>query len=668
MAVRPLSAAGKDHEAVSVTLPDGVTAETVRNQLANILASESFSRSDRSSRFLRFIVEHVLDGRTEPLKEYVIGVEVFDKDESFDPRVDAIVRVEAGRLRTKIKEYYGEEGRSHPVRIELAKRGYVPVFRYLPSEVGDSRSTEPQRPVEASKRLLQPSLEKFRVPWFGLAAGIVVLLLVVGVYFWTGSQPPKVEPDAEGPQGAPLQPPKFSVAVLPLKNLSRDSAEEYFSDAMTDALITSLAKINPMQVTSMTSAMHFKGADEPISKIARELNVGHIVEGSVFRYEDRVRITAQLIDGRTDKHVWAESYERAATDILALQRDVSWRIAGALAGEMLRTKSVEPTQPSTIEPAAYEAYLKGRYFRNKLSEDGFKKGVAYFQRAIDGQPDYAPAYAGMASCYCLLGGHGLELTAPREGMPKAKAAAQKALEIDSELAEPYGVLGIIRTKYDWDWDGGEKALRRALELNPSFAQGHAWYSIHLEAMGRHEEAILEAERARELDPLSLGANVNLGWQLYQAGRHREAVEQYNKTLELDPSFWGAHWALGVYFQSQGRFEEAITALKKAVERKSGHTLALSTLAYTYAVSGNRAEALKILEGLKARSRKTYVSPAHIATIYAGLGEKDQAFEWLEKAYTARSRSLAWLNVAQEWNDLRSDPRFTALLAKVGLAS
>jgi len=668
VAVHPLSAAGKGHEAVTVTLPDGVTAATVRNQLAKILASESFSRSDRSSRFLRFIVEHVLDGKTEPLKEYVIGVEVFDKEESFDPRVDAIVRVEAGRLRTRIKEYYGEEGRSHPVRIELAKRGYVPVFRYLPSEVGDSRSTEPQRPVEASKRLLQPSLEKFRVPWFRLAAGIVVLLLVVGVYFWTGSQPPKVAPDAEGPQGAPLQPPKFSVAVLPLKNLSRDSAEEYFSDAMTDALITSLAKINPMQVTSMTSAMHFKGADEPISKIARELNVGHIVEGSVFRYEDRVRITAQLIDGKTDKHVWAESYERAATDILALQRDVAWRIAGALAGEMLRTKSVEQTQPSTIEPAAYEAYLKGRYFRNKLSEDGFKKGVAYFQRAIDGQPDYAPAYAGMASCYCLLGGHGLELTAPREGMPKAKAAAQKALEIDSELAEPYGVLGIIRTKYDWDWDGGEKALRRALELNPSFTQGHAWYSIHLEAMGRHEEAILEAERARELDPLSLGSNVNLGWQLYQAGRHREAAERYNKTLELDPSFWGAHWALGVYFQSQGRYDEAITALKMAVERKSGHTLALSTLAYTYAVSGNRAEALKILEGLKARSGKTYVSPAHIATIYAGLGEKDQAFEWLEKAYAARSRSLAWLNVAQEWNGLRSDPRFTALLAKVGLAS
>ena len=236
MAVHPLSAAGKGHETVSVTLPDGVTAATVRNQLANILASESFSRSVRVSRFLRFIVEHVLDGKTEPLKEYVIGVEVFDKDESFDTRADAIVRVEAGRLRTKLKEYYGEEGRSDPVRIELAKRGYVPVFRYPHSEVGDSRSSEPQRSVEASKRLLQPSLRKFRGPWYGLAASIVILLLVGGVYLWTGSQPHKIEPDAEGPQGAPLQPPKFSVAVLPLKNLSRDSTEEYFSDAMTDAL------------------------------------------------------------------------------------------------------------------------------------------------------------------------------------------------------------------------------------------------------------------------------------------------------------------------------------------------------------------------------------------------------------------------------------------------
>jgi TolB-like protein/tetratricopeptide (TPR) repeat protein len=650
---------------VSVTLPEGVTAATVRNQLANILASDSFSLSDRLSRFLRFVVEHVLDGKTEPLKEYVIGVEVFDKDESFDPRVDSIVRVEAARLRTKLKEYYGEEGRSDPVRIELAKRGYVPVFRYLHSEVGDSRSNEPQRSVEASKTLFQPRLKKLSGPWYGVAAGIVTVLLVGGVYLWTGNQPRKLE---QRLQDAQLQPPKFSVAVLPLKNLSRDSTEEYFSDAMTDALITSLAKINPMQVTSMMSATHYKGADEPISKIARELNVGHVVEGSVVRYEDRVRITAQLIDGRTDKHVWAESYERDMADVLTLQRDVAWRIAGALAGEMLRAKPVDLTQPSTIEPAAYEAYLKGRFFRNKLSEDGFKKGVEYFQRAIDKEPDYASAYAGMASCYCLLGGHGLELTAPREGMPKAKAAALKALEIDSELAEPYGVLGIIATKYDWDWDGAEKALRRALELNPSFAQGHEWYSIHLEARGRHEEAMLEAERARELNPLSLGANVNLGWQLYQAGRHWEAVEQYNKTLELDPNFWGAHWALGYYYQSQGRYEEAITALKKAVERKSGHTLALSTLAYTYAVSGNRAEALKILDDLKARSGKTYVSPAHIATVYSGLGEKDSAFEWLERAYAARSRSLAWLNVAREWDNLRSDSRFTDLLKKVGLAS
>ena len=255
MAVHTLSTAGKGHEAVSVTLPDGVTAATVRDQLANILASRPFSLSDRLNRFLRFIVEHVLDGKTEPLKEYVIGVEVFDKDQSFDPRVDSIVRVEAGRLRTKLKEYYAEEGRSDPVRIELAKRGYVPVFRFLHSEVGDSRSSEPQRPVEASKRLVQPSLKKLRGPWYRLAAGIVILLLMGGVYLWTGSQPHKLEPDAERSQGAQLQPPKFSVAVLPLKNLSRDSAEEYFSDAMTDALITSLAKVNPMQVTSMTPAI-----------------------------------------------------------------------------------------------------------------------------------------------------------------------------------------------------------------------------------------------------------------------------------------------------------------------------------------------------------------------------------------------------------------------------
>lgn len=662
MLIHTESTARKGHKAGSVTLPDGVTAASVRDQLANILASDAFSLSDRLSRFLQFVVEHILDGKTEPLKEYVIGVEVFDKDESFDPRIESIVRVEAARLRTKLKEYYAEEGRSDSVRIELAKRGYVPVFRYHPSAVDDSRSTEPQNSAAANKRHVQLNLEKFSGFGYGLTAGFVTLLLVAGVYFWPGSQP-----RAESPQGTQLLPPKFSVAVLPLKNLSRDSTEEYFSDSMTYALITSLARVKPMQVTSMTSAMHYKGMDKPLSKIAQELNVGHIVEGSVVRYKDRVRITAQLIEGKTDKHIWAQSYERATTDILALQRDVAWRIADTLAGEMLRAKPEQPTQAPTIEPAAYEAYLKGRYFRNKLSEDGFNKGVKYFQLAIDKQADYAPAYAGMASCYCLLGGHGLELMPPREGMPKAKAAALKALEIDNSLAEPHGILGIIRMKYDWDWAGAEQAMKHALKLDPSFAQGHAWYSIYLEAMRRHEEAILEAQRARELNPLSLAANVNLGWQFYQAGRYRQAIEQYNKTLEFDPDFWGAHWALGVYYQSQGRYEQAISELKKAVERKTGHTLALSTLAYTYAVSGNRVEALKILEGLKARSRETYVSPAHIATIYAGLGDKDQVFEWLEKAYATRSRSLAWLNVAREWDGLRSDPRFAALVAKVGLA-
>lgn len=662
------SADNKNNDADGPEVPDEAFAAAIRAQLQSILNSEALASSPRASRLLRFLVEHTLEARKEPLKEYVIGLAVFDKDESFDPQIDSIVRVEASRLRTKLRKYYEESGQGNPIHIELPKRGYVPVF--LRADEGtagrptrDASQSTPSNEVPARTAFARGRL----LPWYGLAAGVFALSVAVGFYFWRSVEPEAAQTTSDI-SGVEQQPVTWSVAVLPLKNLTEEGGEEYFSDAMTDALITSLAKVEPLRVTSTTSVMHYKDAKKSLPEIARELNVGHIVEGSVLRVGDRVRITAQLIEGKTDQHIWAESYERDTTDILALQRDVAWRIANVLSGEMLDSAEAKPKQPTAIDADAFEAYLKGQYFRNKLTAAGFSNGLNYFEQVIAKEPGYALAYTGLASCYCLLGGHGLELMLPSEGIPKAKAAALKALELDDELAEPYGVLGIIRTKYDWDWDGAEQAFRQSLQLNPSFAQGRAWYSLYLEAMARHPEAIAEAERARQLNPLSMGANVNLAWQLYQADRNEEAIEQLEKVLELDPGFWGAHWALGSVYRHKKMYPEAIAALQKAVALEGGQTLPVATLAYTYAVAGQHSDARELLDELLALSAQSYVSPAHIATVYAGLDDKDKAFEWLDKAYELRSRSLAWLNVAREWDSLRSDSRFAVLLEKVGLES
>ena len=272
----------------------------------------------------------------------------------------------------------------------------------------------------------------------------------------------------------------------------------------------------------------------------------------------------------------------------------------------------------------------------------------------------------MATCYCLLGGHGFELVDPREGMPAAKNAVLNALRLDDSLAEAHAFLAVIRLKYEWDWPGAEKAFKRSIQLNPSYAQARVSYSFYLEAMGRKEEAIREAEEARAIDPLSLSANVNLGWQYLQADRLERARQQFESTLELNSNFWGVHWALSHYYRRKGNFGAAIAALHKAIDVGGGHVLPLTTLGYTYAISGKPAEAGKVLDRLEALAEESYVAPFNMATIHAGLGANDEAFAWLEKAFEHRSRSLAWLNVYREYDGLRSDPRFQSLLRRIGL--
>jgi tetratricopeptide (TPR) repeat protein len=351
-------------------------------------------------------------------------------------------------------------------------------------------------------------------------------------------------------------------------------------------------------------------------------------------------------------------------NMLSLQEEVASEIATRLAGKLLPSKRRSGKE---INPLAYDAFLKGRYWSNRLTAQGFNRGILYFQQALDLQPDYAEAYAGLAACHCRLGGHGIEIVRPDVSLPKAINLATRALELDDTLAEPNAVLGMIYFKYKWDLDKAELYLQRALENNSSLFEAHLWYSQIYEGTGRHDHAVKWARLAHSLNPLSQAATLNLGWQLYQSGQVEKAEEQFDKLIESDPDFWGGHWGKGHCYKIRGMHHEAIMEFTRAVELDGGHTLPISALGYTYALAGQRNEALAVIDRLVTLSRDTYVSPMHIAIVYAGLQEPDAAFEWLDKAYSVRARSLAWLTVTRELDGLRDDPRYDALVSAIGIA-
>ena len=616
-----------------------VTAVQVRAQRDRILASKGFARSGRQSAFLEFVVNAALEGRADRLKEFTLGIEVFEKDESFDPSVDSIVRVEATRLRSKLSEYYVGEGQGDSVRIDIPKGHYVPVF------------------LLADVPKVERSLPHRWQLWVGLVAATFIISLIYFNY-WV--------PLRESNPAANTQrlPPSSSIAVLPLRDWS-PSPEEYFSEAMTDALISSLAKIRPLQVTSFTSVMRYKNTETPIPEIGRALGVAYILEGNITRDDEHVRITAQLIDAATDKHVWSRTFDRPTSDLLSMQREVVAAIAAQISDELLPSSQ---SRTGGVNPAAYEAYMKGRYFYNQFTADGFRRGINFFQEAIEIDPDYAEAYAGLASCHCLLAGHGLELVSPVVAIPESHSLAMKALSLNSDLAEPHAFLGIINFKFGWDPEGAETMLDRAIELNPSLFQAYVWHSQVLEAMGRHEDAVSRARHAKQLNPLSLAAILNLGWQMYQAGKYIEASAEIDKLIEFNPQFWGGHWAKGHIYNQHKSYKNAINEFQQAVELEGGHSLPMSALGYTFAVAGMPDAARGIVTELEALSKDVYVSPYHVAVVYAGLNEADLMFQWLERAYEVRARSLAWLQVAKEMRPFHDDARFQNLMKRIGIYS
>ena len=455
-----------------------------------------------------------------------------------------------------------------------------------------------------------------------------------------------------------------SLAVLPLENVSGDDSQDYFADGMTDGLITRLAQISTLRVISRTSVMTYKNVHKPLAEIARDLNVDAVIKGSVSRAGERIRVTAQLIDARNDKQLWGGSYDEDIRDTLVLQSRVTRAIAGQIRATLNPQEQLTLAKSRTVDPDAYEAYLKGRYFWNKRTGEGLRTAIDYFRRAITIDSSYAEAYAGLADSYAVAGDWKYGVLPPLDAFPKATAAAAKALVLDASLGEAHASLAYALDLYGWDWVAAETEYKQAIQLNPGYATAHQWYSWHLFMVGRDNDALNELRRAESLDPLSLIINADIADALCVAHRSDEAVEQSEKTLKMDANFAVGHYELGQALVQKHMYDRAIAEFQRAIEL-SGHSGAFdSNLGYAYAVSGRKEEALKIVDELESRHPTNYSVDADIALIYVGLDDRDEAISRLNKAFDARFKASILRRPA--FDPLRSDPRFQDLLQRIGL--
>jgi TolB-like protein/Flp pilus assembly protein TadD len=459
-----------------------------------------------------------------------------------------------------------------------------------------------------------------------------------------------------------------SVAVLPFVNAGVDPNAEYLSDGITESLINTVSQIPRIKVVSRASAFHYKGKDVGAKTVGRELGVQAVLTGRIVQRGDALSIRAELVDARDDTHLWGEEYNRKLSDILAVQEEIAKDISVKLRQRLTGGEKKALTKRYTENAEAYALYLKGRYHWNKRTGEDIQKGIGYFQQAISKDPTYALAYAGLADSYVILFQYAG--VPSRETFPKAKAAAMKALEMDDTLAQAHTALADVQLYFDWDFPSAEKEFRRAIELDPKYPTAHHWYTMYLTQLGRHEQAIAEAERANELDPLSPIISNLRSAVLIHARQYDRAIEAARKTLELDKGFIQAHLTLGRALEAKKMYSEAIAEFEEAVKLSGRRIEALSDLGHAYAVSGRREEAMRLIEELKGRSQRGYDPLANIARVHAGLGQNDEAMRWLEKAYQARSAWLIqlFLKVDPRWDALRSDARFQDLLRRIGFTS
>jgi TolB-like protein/tetratricopeptide (TPR) repeat protein len=486
--------------------------------------------------------------------------------------------------------------------------------------------------------------------WWLLSAGALVALVAIAL---TAKM---VVPQERGAK--PIE----SLAVLPLENLSHDPEQEYFADGMTDDLITDLAKISALRVISRTSVMQYKGAKKAVPQIARELNVDAVLEGTVTRDQGRVRITAQLIGASPEKHLWAEKYEGSLSEILTLQDSVAKAVAHEIQIKVTPRERTLLATPRAVDPAAYEAYLKGRYWFEHPTEENLRKSRGSFEQAIEKDPGYALAWAGLADSYNSLASWGV--LSRQDSAPRARAAAEKALELDNSLVGPLIALAGVKMNYEWDWAGADRLCKQAIELSPNYGLAHHVYATYLAEIGRTREAVSEARRAREVEPLSPEFPANVVWKLYLGHQYDEAELESRKLSGLYPNSTGGYILASLYLQT-GRQPEAVAELQKIAAKSHRSLLELMYLGHALGVTGARAEGRKVLEEMQALSQRRYVPPDYIAMVYEGLGERDRALQWFEKAVAERSIN-GWILPDPRLDPIRTDPRFQNLMRRMGL--
>ncbi|MBV8903615.1 MAG: tetratricopeptide repeat protein [Acidobacteriia bacterium] len=574
--------------------------QSVRSELEKVLASECFAQAERLRNFLRFTVEHTLKKPDQPLKEYVIGTDVYGRDASFDPRIDAVVRVDATRLRAKLNDYYATEGTNDPVRISLPKGTYTPVF-----------STQ-GLPIPAAKNQASDA----------------------------------------------------SIAVLPFLNLSAAADTDYFSDGLTEELIHVLAQIPGLRVIARTSAFAFKGRHEDVRDIGTKLRVRYLLEGTVRQHAGSIRVTAQLINCADGFHLWSRRYDHQLANIFEVQDAIACELARAISVDMPSAKGSN-AQRASGNWDAYQLLLKARFHWNRNTAEGFRKSISYLQEALAVDPRYARAWVHLGDNYNLLGMWGI--WPPQKAFPQAKDAALRAIEIDPTLGDAHKPLAASLALYEWRWDEAERGFRRALALNPADEQAyHALAMTWLLPQGRFAEALDALQTAESLDPLSLFVLGSKSSVLYCARRFQEAAAQCRKALDLDAEYWGVLWSYGRILEHFGDFEEALPVLERAVRNSGNAPGCLGSLGHCYSAAGQRRKATEVLGQLETLSGERYVSPFEPAQIHAGLGDSKRALECLEKAVDERAAWIVYAGVTPILENLHADPRFTALLKRMGL--
>jgi TolB-like protein/Tfp pilus assembly protein PilF len=638
-------------------------SQAAQDALEKILVDPTFRASQRLKDLLRYLVEETIAGRGEELKEYTIGLEVFKKPESFDPRLDNIVRTDARRLRSRLAEYYAEGGREDSIRIEFVKGRYSPVFRSTampqgveerPEAEGEGIESEPVNPTppEPGEPIPPAEPKKIRtrpaLNWKIAAVLIAVLSFAGVVIIWLNGR------------NAPTYSQTPSVLVIPFENRSDDKEDEFFSDGLTDELIDALARLPGLNVVARGSAFALKGKEIDVRQVGRQFNASSILGGSVRRNGNRLRITAQLDDAATGYNLWSQSYDRDSKDIIAIQRNISEAIAKALGIELKGNGVPKDEGRIAVNPEAYQEYLRGRYFYNKTGLNDRQTALDHFKLAIAKDPNYAPAYAGIAhaSAWVL---DSWDATTAREIIPVIRTTALKALELDSSLGEAHLDLALV-AEFEYDWPLAERQLKLALELAPSSAFVRHRYSRYLLRTGQTDAALAQERLALQLDPVSPLIAATLGNVYRHMGRFDEAIAALKDAQALNPNSSMVHWALGATYLHKGMHDQGLAEMLKTGPPADHMTN--PAIAYAYAVSGNEAKARDILSEILEGSRGV-PRAFDLSRIYTGLGDKDRAFEWLGKTIEDGDPRL-FLKTDPNFDPLRSDSRFDDLLRKMRL--